>query len=227
MSLTEFTSLVGRRSKSSNESPAFFTSLTGLWSGDSSGLVTGLVASDNTSAKTYYSKELPWHLIWFSLSSLLYWRKTCRQQADASFIRTINVAVFVSGTFDLLWWTLTYRMRVKPTQLVLPVKVSKIIDTMLNSDSNFDGHGDGPCKQTHHPLFSDEKKFKQQSDRYITAIVSKGKEKVSIPPSLEACLGIRVRISSHSWRSFCKLAPAPKTIKIWRYLKTYWSTTLV
>ena len=78
-----------------------------------------------------------------------------------------------------------------------------------------------------HPSFSDEKIFRQQSDRYITAIVSKGNRKVSIPPSLEVCLGIRVRISSHSWRSFCKLAPAPKIIKNWIYFRSSWSTTLV
>ena len=100
-------------------------------------------------------------------------------------------------------------MCVQPTQPILPVKVSTIIDTMLN----FDGHGDVLCKETFSPLFLTKKNF----DNWLTVTElqdrSKGNEKVSVPPSLEACLGIRVRISSHSWRSFCKLAPAPTIIK--------------
>ena len=51
LSLVEFTSFVGNRSKSSNESPAFCKSLTGLCSGDSSGLVTGLGPSDKASVE--------------------------------------------------------------------------------------------------------------------------------------------------------------------------------
>ena len=37
----------------------------------------------------------------------------------------------------------------KGVQLILPVKVSVTIGTMLNFDSDFDGHGDGDnkCKQ--------------------------------------------------------------------------------
>ena len=33
-------------------------------------------------------------------------------------------------------------------QSILPVKVSITIDTMLNFDDEFDGHGDVTCKQT-------------------------------------------------------------------------------
>ena len=60
-----------------------------------------------------------------------------------SFTRTINVTVFVTGTFDLFEGHFDGENGVQP---ILPVKVSITINTMLN----FDGHGDSDvtCEQT-------------------------------------------------------------------------------
>ena len=60
----------------------------------------------------------------------------------ALFTRAVNIPVFVSSTFNLF---LRDRMGVQP---ILSFQVALTIDTMLNFDGDFDGHGDVTCKQT-------------------------------------------------------------------------------
>ena len=56
--------------------------------------------------------------------------------------RAVNITVFCEWHF---WSFLTDRMGVQP---IFSFQVALTIDTMLNFDGDFDGHGDGTCKQT-------------------------------------------------------------------------------